>query len=182
MLHLPFHQLNRQNFDQGYTLVETLAVVIIVGILCAIAAPSLLAMQGVAKLNSSADNIRTALETSQFQAVKKHTSCQVYISSNSNRIVGDCLMNGSATSQSIANVPNGLPLFNLDPGITVTTAGLTGTPPQAIYNRQGLTQSSGTIILSSNETGDKRCLILNKGAGLIRGGKYINNTTCQVTE
>jgi prepilin-type N-terminal cleavage/methylation domain-containing protein len=164
MLHLLIHKYNRQN-TRGFTLVEMLAIIIIVGILCAIAAPSLLAMQGVAKLNSSADNIRTALETSQFQAVKKHTRCQVYIPTNSSTISGDCL-----------------PLFNLDPGITVRTSGLTGTPPQAIYNLQGLTQSSGTIILSSNETGDKRCLILNKGVGLIRGGKYINNTTCQVTE
>jgi type II secretory pathway pseudopilin PulG len=181
MLHLPLYQLNRQNFGRGYTLVETLVIMIIFGIMCAIAMPSLLAMQGVAKLNSSTDNVRTALETSQFQSIKKRTSCKVYITSNTNQIVGDCLMTGTATSLGIANVLDGLPLFNLDPGITVTTTGLTGTPPQAIYNSPGLTPSSGTIILSSTETGDKRCLILNKGAGLIRGGKYVS-TTCQVTE
>jgi prepilin-type N-terminal cleavage/methylation domain-containing protein len=181
MLHLLLHPLNRQHVDRGFTLVEMLAIIIIVGILFALGTPSLLAMQGVAKLNSSADNMRTALETSQFQALKKNTNCTVYIPSNGNTIVGNCLMNGTGTSSGITGIENGLPSFNLDSGITVTTS-WTGAPPQVVYNSQGLTQSGGTIIFASTDTGDKRCLILNRGAGLIRGGIYINNTTCQVRE
>jgi type II secretory pathway pseudopilin PulG len=162
MLHLLIHKINRQNLAQGYTLVEILAIIAIVGIMCAIATPSLLAMQGVAKLNSSADNIRTALETSQFQAIKKKTICDVSIP------------NGSQILQNCFNT------FNLDSGITVATSGL-GTTPQVTYNRDGLTRQGGTIIVSSTDTGDKRCLVVNQGVGLIRGGKYISST-CQVTE
>jgi Tfp pilus assembly protein FimT len=185
MLHLPFHPLNRQHFDRGFTLAEILTILIIVGILFALGTPSFIAMQGVAKLNSSADNMRTALETSQSQSLKKNKNCTVYIPSNSNTIVGDCLMNSTGTSSGITDIENGLPSFNLDSGITVTVATSwtgTGTPPQVVYNSQGVTESGGTIIFASTDTGDKRCLILNRGAGLIRGGTYINNTTCQVRE
>jgi prepilin-type N-terminal cleavage/methylation domain-containing protein len=180
MLHLPIYRINRQYFDRGFTLIEMLMIVIIISIMCALATPSLLAIQGVTKLNSSADNIRTALETSQFQATKKKRSCNVYIRSNGETIVGDCMINGVSSNTDIANGPDRLPVLYLASGITVTTVSLTGTPPQVVYNRDGLTQNSGTIILSSTETSDKRCLVLNKGVGLIRSGKYIS--TCQVTE
>lgn len=164
MLHLLIHLSNHKDFDRGYTVVEIMVILVIVGILCAIAAPSLLAMQGIAKLNSSADNIRTALEASQFQSIQRKTSCKVYIPNNSNQITNDCLS-----------------LVNLDSGITVTTTGITGSPAQVIYNKNGLTQSNGTIIVSSNETGDKRCLEIKAGVGLIRSGKYIG-IDCQITE
>jgi prepilin-type N-terminal cleavage/methylation domain-containing protein len=196
MLHLLIHKINHQDFDRGFTLVEILTTLLLFGILCALGTPSILAMQGVAKLNSSLDNIRTALETSQFEAIKKNQSCTVYFpttvytANRSGQVVGNCLMNGNGTSSSLSGIIDGLTLFYLDKGITVSTSNSTGTPAQVVYNSKGLTQSAGTtdvfatIIVSSDETSEKRCLKVNKGVGLIRSGRYIatNTPPCELIE
>lgn len=206
MLHLPIFKSNCQT-TRGFTIVELMTILIIVGILCAIAAPSLMAMQGVAKLNTSIDNVRSALEITQFQALQKKAdakgnTCRIYIpktAPNNTKIIGNCLISASGSSSGVSDTTtegatlstggslDGWSTMNLDDGIEVdgdeTT--LEGDPPKVIYNSKGITQQSGTIVLKTNEGGDKRCLIVNAGAGLLRGGTYKKVGTvgtCEITQ
>ncbi len=182
MLHLPVHSLKYQK-DRGFTLLEILVVLMIASILAATSVPSLIAMQGTAKLNSSLDNLRTALETSQFQSIKTNKSCTVSLPSNASSISGTCLNDGPSVN--LAN--DGTMMTNINNDIIVTTqsgwktTNTTTTPTQIIYNSKGVTQSEGTIILSSTATSSQKCLKINAGIGLIRSGKYINNN-CEIFE
>jgi prepilin-type N-terminal cleavage/methylation domain-containing protein len=182
--------LDRQNL-QGYTMLEILAVLSLVGILTAIAVPSLLSMQGANNLNSSVEKVRATLELSQTTAIQTgdpDKPCKIYIPDGS-QIVSECLIAADRTSSGIRDVPDGLPQVNLDDGVTLRTVNWTNSsnpsvndiPAQVIYNLKGITQSNGTIILESSATANKKCLVVSAGVGLIRNGLYQNNT-CEVTE
>lgn len=193
MLHLLVHyQSNRKNI-QGFTLLEMLTVLTIIGVLIAIATPSILATYASTKLTNSLEKLGNTLELSQVQAIRTNKKCQVYIP-NGNQIVSDCLPTADNTSLNITSIPNGLPLINLDDGITISS-NLPGSPPIITYNFRGITrivvtvggitQNFGTIILSSNHTSLKKCLAIDSGIGLIRFGTYIGSGTtgtCQLVQ
>jgi prepilin-type N-terminal cleavage/methylation domain-containing protein len=181
MLHLPIHPSHRQNFDRGFTLVEILTILIISGILLALATPNLVAFQGVAKLNSALDNLRTVLETSQFQAIQRKVPCQVSIpqqppvrattsTTENSRVIATCVADGRLAGDSSG-------MTTIDNDIIVYGLPTTSDPDfqEVVYNKQGLTQNSGTIVLYSTVTSEQRCLIVNAGVGLIRTGKYGNS-------
>jgi prepilin-type N-terminal cleavage/methylation domain-containing protein len=178
---------DRQNFH-GYTMMEILAVLSLVGILSAMAMPSLLAMQGGNNLNNSLEKVRSTLEISQTIAVQKNTSCTLYIPDGS-QIFSTCLNIADRLSSGIISVPNGLPQVDLDKDVTIRTvnwsntrgAGLTNYPSQIFYNSKGLSQTNGTIVLDSSSTSNKKCLVFNAGIGLIRNGRYVDNV-CEVSE
>lgn len=200
MLHLPIHPSNRQNFDRGFTLVEILTVLIIAGILLALATPNLVAFQGVAKLNSALDNLRTVLETSQFQAIQRKIDltvsgavpCKVSIprqpsvlpttsTTANSRVIATCVADGrlAGDSSGMTTIDNDIIVYAKTVGWQNPTSGTN--LQEIVYNAQGLTQNGGTIVVYSTVTSEQRCLIVNAGVGLIRTGKYVSNN-CEVTE
>lgn len=133
---------------------EILTVLTIVGIMFGIAIPSFMAMQGNAKVNNSLGLVRDALEIAQFRASQKKrdelgNTCRVYIPTNQNKIIGNCLVSSSSSSVgvddntdsslriasglAVGTVPrslNGWATVNLDEGITIKdNSTLPGLPP-----------------------------------------------------
>ena len=173
MLHLLVHyQPNRKNI-QGFTLLEMLTVLTIIGVLIAIATPSILATYASTKLTNSLEKLVNTLELSQIQAIRTNKQCQVYIP-NDSQIVSDCLPTADSTT------PDGLALINLDDGITIKRE-LPNFPPIITYNFRGITQNSGTVVLSSTNTSLEKCIAIDSGVGLIRLGTYITGT-CQLVQ
>jgi len=194
MLHLLVHYQSSRKKIQGFTLLEMLTVLTIIGVLIAIATPSILATYTSTKLTNSLEKLVNTLELSQIQAIRTNKQCQVYIP-NGNQIVSDCLLTADNTSLNITSIPNRLPLINLDDGVTMRSnigSTLTGSPPPIItYNFRGITRNSGTIILSPTpntstpNTSLRKCLEIDSGVGLIRSGTYIGPDfagTCQLVQ
>ena len=176
------HRLIRQK-DRGLTLLEILVVLIIIGILTAIAVPSLLQITLRANLPYSVERVRETLELSRIQATQKSKKCNIYIPTG-NQIVSSCLISADSSSSGIAGVPNttGLPSVKLDDrnDIEIKNSDSSIALTRITYNSRGITQSSGTLVLSSRSSrAEQKCLIVAAGVGLISIGNYINNT-CQV--
>ena len=171
MNHLNVYKLISQK-DRGFTLLEMLAVLTIIGILTAIAVPSVLAIMTRTQLSNSVERVRDTLEISRIQATQKSKQCTIYIPAG-NQVVSGCLISADSSSSGISGVPNGLPSVKLDDGIVIENSNLI-----IIYNSRGITKSSGTVVLSSS-SGEKRCLTIEQGVGLISIGTYIS-TTCKV--
>jgi prepilin-type N-terminal cleavage/methylation domain-containing protein len=171
--------------DRGFTLIEMLAVLMIAGVLMAIATPSVLAMMARARLSNSVDRVQDTLELSRSQTTQKNKKCNVYIPTDSNQIVSDCLISADNTSSGIAGVDDGLPSVKLDDrdDIIIKNSDSSISLTKITYNVKGITQNSGTVVLlsRSNPTGEKKCLIVEAGIGIVRTGKYIDNI-CQVGE
>ena len=184
MHHSNVHKLIHQK-DRGFTLIEMLVVLMIMGILMAMATPSVLAMMSRAKLSNSVERVRDTLELSRSQTTQKNKKCNIYIPTG-NQIVSDCLVSADSTSSGITGVPDGLQSVKLDDRDDIVVRNSNSSAPvlKITYNFKGITQNSGTVVLSSrsNPGGEKKCLTVDAGIGLVRTGKYINNTTCQIGE
>lgn len=170
MLHLLVRHKHQKS--QGFTLLEMLTVVGIMGIMIAIGTPSLLATQARTKLSNSVEKLRENIEITQYQAIKKSKRCQVSIESS--RIAGSCNPTDSSTPDGWRSEAT------LENGISMEWEAATS----LVYNFRGITQNSGTIILSSVDVSTKKCVQIDSGLGLIRTGTYNTTATppCEIAE
>lgn len=160
---------NVRNNSQGFTMIETMVIIIIIAILSAIAAPSFLALFNRNKVNDALNQVRGALQESQRQAISKSKSCTVILDITKNQVTGSCLVTGTRT---LAN------------GVVMKTNVNSGSPAQITFSIRGNTtftiassatlpnDTSGKIILSNGSTSDNKCVALSKVIGIIRAGTY----------
>jgi prepilin-type N-terminal cleavage/methylation domain-containing protein len=144
--------------NRGFTLIEIMVVVMILGILASLAIPSFVAMNNRSKLNSGLIDLSTSLQEVQRTSIRTSKSCTLTFpaSGSINPIINSsCLIAG--------NLP--LDSFKIRNDIT-----------SVIFNYQGNTATStttkGTIILSLVGDKDQKCLVISPGIGLIRTGNY----------
>jgi prepilin-type N-terminal cleavage/methylation domain-containing protein len=146
--------------DRGFTLIETLVVVIFISIISAIAAPSFLNSYNRAKLDNTLSDLQGALQESQRESMRKSRSCDVTINPSTRKITGNCLTTGDRSwDSSIAVSPT-----------SSTTIS---------FSFKGNTASSATFVIYNvgNTTNqDKRCLTISDGLGIVRTGTYSGAT------
>jgi prepilin-type N-terminal cleavage/methylation domain-containing protein len=128
MLHfnVHLHKSARSSIQQGFTLLELLVVVLMIGILSAIATPSILSQFARTKLNNSLDTLQSALELSQAEATKTSRKCEVYIPEPSGnpgtQIIPQCNINVPSSSTTLSATYSGSPpAIPLNEGITITS-------------------------------------------------------------
>ncbi|PSM46242.1 hypothetical protein C7Y66_26040, partial [Chroococcidiopsis sp. CCALA 051] len=157
--------------DKGYTLFELAIILVILGVLLAIVAPSFIGMFNRNKVNDTLAQVRGALQEAQREAIKKSKSCTVTINTTNKKMTGSpggCLpierdfcderdASGNCVRSAVAVMTN-----------------LTGAPPTLKFSFRGNTNKLGTIVVysSDNSTNKMGCLVVSNGIGVMRTGYY----------
>jgi type II secretory pathway pseudopilin PulG len=140
--------------DRGFTLLENLTIVLILGIAIAIGTPSLLAMQQRQRLTMATDMVLAALREAQQTAIERSTVCSIQIGSTAITDKTNCLKGGNIA------LPN---------GITMSSPGLDNSIE---YGMKGNTVDNRTIKLTSNGSKTGKCLTISAPLGIMRQGSY----------
>jgi prepilin-type N-terminal cleavage/methylation domain-containing protein len=151
--------------DLGLTLLESLIVVAIVGILMAMGIPSLIAAQQRAQLAQATDMVVASLQQAQREAIRRNQSCTLTLDKIDRKISGQqgCLLSGDR------NLPNAI---DLD---------YTGAAGTIEYGIRGNTTNNKSVILAVRDSPKiTRCLTVSAPLGIIRLGSYdLSTNTCR---
>jgi prepilin-type N-terminal cleavage/methylation domain-containing protein len=177
-----FHKLTMRS-NQGFTLIEALVTIAILGISAAIAAPSLATWLDNKKVDYALAQIEGAIKEAQSTSVRSNKPCKIVLEGSSVTVAPEedapapapagtkinynfCLPTGSRNIQDkVLGIANG----NLDatkPTNTMITFTPRGTTPIT-------TTDSVVVVHRTNGTNNyMKCLIISSGVGMIRTGKY----------
>lgn len=168
---------NLNKNETGFSLIELLVVVIILGISAAVATPSLVGSFRQNQANQAFSQLVSALQTAQANANRLSLTCPVTVTNTqiSSTTVG-CLQETVTIDSTIINV-------NTSP--TSTTAftstvnfNFNGEPVQSTAaNAPVITSPINLFVARKNtssvvDTSNANCVVISPGIGLIRTGKY----------
>lgn len=161
--------------EQGFTLIETLVIVIIIGILSGIAAPSFLAINNRKKVEDAASKVQVALQEAQREAIRKSKTCTINVPDGNNQALtsdpASCFVTGQRQLDGVSITSN----LESPKQITFSFRG------NSAVNNLPSGADSGIIVLSMPDSSDKkRCLAIGNGIGIMRAGIY-NGSTSSIT-
>lgn len=144
--------------DRGFTIIELVVVLVIVGIMAGLATPNLLGFFRRNQVNAALSELLGAIRETQRQAMRQGRVCRIYIDPDTNILSAtpsDCLLNTRI----------------IDPDINIKT-NLPGANPNISFSHKGNTTRMGTMVLSSNLIQHQRCFVISLGLGIMRTGYY----------
>lgn len=158
--------------DEGFTLVETLVVIMIIGIMAVIAAPSMLGFLARSKVDKGFAALQSMVQITQREAIKKSQNCEITLPENESEnavLTSDCLITGPET-------------------LTEVFIKYNVSSKKIKFDYRGGTSPLRTIAIYSPDTDYRRCLVISNGIGMTRSGIYtketksgISATHCQTT-
>ncbi|MEM7758913.1 MAG: GspH/FimT family protein [Cyanobacteria bacterium P01_A01_bin.40] len=157
----------RKISDRGFTLIELIIVLIILGIVAAISVPNFFALLSRYQVNNALEQLLGGIRETQQQAMHQGILCTVNIDINTKRLTGSpngCLLNER----------------NIDNDITIRT-NIPGANPNITFSPKGNTTRMGTIVLSSNSTDLQKYFVISLGLGIMRTGDYSGERTGSVS-
>ncbi len=176
----------RQKSQRGFTLIESLITIVVMGILGMIATPSFLTWLNNKKVEDVTAQVEGAIKESQLESIKKSQACTLTIGVTITSAPANCLTSGERDLRklgmaTVGTDPNSNPNNNAS-GISISTANL-GTPAVINFTYKGTipTMSGGTGIItiyqaSGAASRKMRCIVIASGIGIVRSGTYTGAT------
>jgi prepilin-type N-terminal cleavage/methylation domain-containing protein len=174
------------NLQRGFTLIEALMSVALVGIFAAIVTPSFLTWLNHKKIEDAFTQVEGAVREAQAASIKKSQSCTLNLNT--------AAANPSITSTPSQCLPTGAKdlaklnvraLANNNSGILIGTANL-GIPATITFSYRGTFSIPGgtgvIVVYPANGGSRRRCLAIASGIGLIRTGLYEGTTPNNPTD
>ena len=155
-----FFQLNKS--DRGFTIIELMVVLVIIGIIAGLAVPSFIGVSRRNQIDAALNELLGAIQEAQRQAMRQGRNCRINIDTNTNFLTGNpsgCLLADRRINNTI-NLRTNLP----------------GASPNISFSHKGSTTRMGTVVLSSDLTSYQRCFVISLGLGIMRTGEYQNST------
>lgn len=156
-------------FAFGFTLVEKIAVMAIIGVLMAIAAPSWITFFRARNLNAAQDKVFQTIRLAQFQAEQTRSTWQVSIRTDSYGFVQIAAHRSNTPTEQIL-------WYDLDPRIqlhpTEMTLYQTGGVYRIQFNHQGrvIGQLGRVTLIRQDNLQMKRCVTVSTLLGAVRKG------------
>lgn len=163
--------------QQGFTLIEMIVTVIIVGVLGAVTIPSLLGLLNQTKVNDGLRQIQTSLKEAQRQAMRRGASCIVRVNATNNTITGDpvqCLSSSRTVDDNLefkGNVASG--------------GAATASNIEIEFSRKGSNAGAARTIAVYRDGvtgGVQKCVIVAQNLGGIKSGIYTGNVSSDITQ
>ena len=189
------HCCVRRKNNNGFTLIEMLTAVIIVGVLASIAAPNFLGLLNQTRIKEGLSQVEGTIKESQRLALRRGKTCKIRfttIGTGSNekaiaQVRPDETISGKTVSYngclfSTRDFDSEISI-QFDDGTTVTPINSTSTKKfvDIVSSGKGTISTTGTIIISRSGTDLQKCLQIEGVLGTIITGDYDSSATqkCQ---
>ena len=152
--------------SQGFTLLELLTVMMLVSIMAAIAGPVLLGLFNRAQVEKEFWKLKAMLQLTQRHAMKKSQSCTMLLPINdieAGMLTSSCAVLGSRTLEKVKVIYN------------------RASSKKVTFNFRGHTSTLRTIVIYSNFTEFKRCMVISNGIGMMRSGIYTGSDLSSIS-
>jgi len=153
--------------NRGWTLIEMIVTVVIIGILAAMAMPSFGRMQARNQLRGAMADVQGAIREAQRNAIKQGSSCTVELNPTALTV-----RQASSTPGCVSNPVN---LSNVN-GVSMTVP---SSNTDITFTFKGNpTFNSDTTIALAHEITDigSRCLVISSELGMMRTGNLVGST------
>jgi prepilin-type N-terminal cleavage/methylation domain-containing protein len=171
---------NYSSNQTGFTLIEMLVVIIMVGVLGAIAIPSWLSLVQTRRLNAAQNQAYRSITEAQSNAKKEKLAWEACFRDDGTKVLWATRSVPSANATtSCSNAPNWQPLSNDAKKIAIDTANTSFDNSQTGYYRRQFEYNGSTnpplrritLIVRGETNGIKRCVIVSTILGALRTDK-----------
>ena len=162
--------------NKGFTLIEVITVVIIIGVLASIAAPNLLGMLYQARVKEGLNQVESAIKETQRLAMRRGKTCKIKFvektidgqsretinvveSTDAGETVAAGFYNGCLLNERILPID-----VSVDAG-TLTKIGFSG-------KGNTIDNGEGTIVIAHNSTNTQKCVQIEGLLGNVIAGDY----------
>lgn len=167
----------RKKYHEGFTLVEMLAALVIVGIIASIAAPNFLGMLNQTRVKDALGQVEGAIKEAQKLAVRRGRPCRIDFTttgtgSDERSVVSvatgfdGCLLNTRELPESVS-----FSLVNSGSLVLINSVA----PVQLDFSGRGNPSIEGIMVISHANSNTQKCIQIEGLLGNILTGDYVDS-------